>query len=271
MFSIAQTLKYSYDIYMENTCNDEKQYQDINARTIDRWIADGWEWGKPISHELYKKALAGDWQVCLTPTKSVPHEWFGSLQGKKLLGLASGGGQQMPIFHAAGADCAVLDYSEQQIASERAVAERESYSINAIRADMTKSLPFGNAEFDIVFNPVSLCYVKDVAPIFKECYRVLKKDGVFMAGLDIGTNFITDDAEEKIVNSLPFDPIANPKYMKQLQDNDCGVQFSHTVGELLGELLKAGFVLTDVYEDTNGEGRLHELNIPSFIAVRAVK
>ena len=25
-------------------------YQDINSRTIDRWVDEGWEWGKPISH-----------------------------------------------------------------------------------------------------------------------------------------------------------------------------------------------------------------------------
>ena len=67
-------------------------YQDINAQTIDRWIREGWEWGKPISHEVYEKAVNGEWAVYLTPTKTVPHEWFGSLKGKKILGLASGGG-----------------------------------------------------------------------------------------------------------------------------------------------------------------------------------
>ena len=30
-------------------------YQDINAQTIDKWIREGWEWGRPISHEVYKK------------------------------------------------------------------------------------------------------------------------------------------------------------------------------------------------------------------------
>ena len=25
-------------------------YQEINARTIDRWIEEGWEWGKAIDH-----------------------------------------------------------------------------------------------------------------------------------------------------------------------------------------------------------------------------
>ena len=71
-------------------------YQDINAKTIDRWI------------EEYEHALRGDWSVVLTPNKTVPAEWFGRLRGKKVLGLASGGGQQMPLFAAAGADCTVL-------------------------------------------------------------------------------------------------------------------------------------------------------------------
>jgi len=35
----------------------------------------------------------GQWSVVLTPTKAVPHKWFGDLKGKKLLGLASEGGQ----------------------------------------------------------------------------------------------------------------------------------------------------------------------------------
>ena len=57
-------------------------YQDINAETIDRWIEEGWEWGKPISHEAFEKAKAGDWDVGLTPIVPVPHEWFGELKGK---------------------------------------------------------------------------------------------------------------------------------------------------------------------------------------------
>ena len=85
-------------------------YQDINAKTIDRWIEEGWEWGKPISHKVYAAATQGIWDVKLTPTKMVPHEWFGDLKGKKVLGLASGGGQQMPIFTALGAECTVMDY-----------------------------------------------------------------------------------------------------------------------------------------------------------------
>lgn len=35
--------------------------------------------------------------------------------------------------------------------------------------------------------------------------------------------------------------------------------------------LQAGFILTDIFEDINGQGRLHDFNIPTFYATRAVK
>ena len=118
-----------------------KAYQDINKETIDRWVEEGWMRGKSTSHEEYLEAKQGNWNVLLTPTVCVPHEWFGDLKGKKILGLASGGGQQMPIFYALGAECAVLDYSSKQIESELSVAEREGYHIDAIEGDM-KKIPF---------------------------------------------------------------------------------------------------------------------------------
>ena len=52
-------------------------YQDVNALTIDRWVEEGWEWGTPIRHETYLAAVRGQWDVLLTPTKPVPHAWFG--------------------------------------------------------------------------------------------------------------------------------------------------------------------------------------------------
>lgn len=48
-------------------------YQTANAKIIDSWCQDGWEWGKAISHEEYEKALRGEWGVYLTPAKLVPH------------------------------------------------------------------------------------------------------------------------------------------------------------------------------------------------------
>lgn len=246
-------------------------YQDLNAETIDRWIEEGWEWGIPITHEDFVKAKAGEWDMLLTPTKFVPHEWFGDLKGKRVLGLASGGGQQMPIFAALGAECTVLDYSEKQLQSERMVAAREGYSIEIIRADMTKPLPFENETFDLVFHPVSNCYVEEVKPIYRECARILKHGGVLMAGLENGVNYLVNDDETMIVNTMPFNPLKNEEQRRQLEESDCGMQFSHTIEEQIGGQLEAGLVLTHLYGDTNGEGRLHEMNVECYLATRAVK
>ena len=247
------------------------RYQDINAEVIDRWVEEGWEWGIPISHEEFVAAQNGHWNVVLTPTKPVPHAWFGDLKGKKVLGLASGGGQQMPIFAALGAQCTILDYSPKQLESEKIVAQREGYDIRIIRGDMTKPLPFRDEEFDIIFHPVSNCYVEKVEPIFAECFRILKHGGILLCGLGNEINYLVDENETTISNEMPFNPLTNDRYRKQLEEEDCGMQFSHTVEEQLGGQLKAGFIFTDIIGDTNGSGRLHEMNIETYYATRAVK
>ena len=245
-------------------------YQEINAQTIDRWVNEGWEWGKPISHEIFEEAKHGKWDVLLTPTKPVPHFWFGELQGKSLLGLASGGGQQMPVFAALGAACTVLDYSIQQLESERMVAKREQYQIQIVHADMTKPLPFDADSFDLIFHPVSNCYVEEVYPIWKECFRILKKGGILLSGLDNGLNYAFDVSETKLENKLPFNPLTNVSQRQSLGEND-GIQFSHTIEDQIGGQILAGFRITDLYGDTNGSGPLHEHNVPTFWATRAIK
>jgi predicted acetyltransferase/predicted SAM-dependent methyltransferase len=255
-------------------------YTDINARAIDKWVDNGWEWSVPITHEVFMEAKNGKWDVLLTPTRFVPHEWFlpyirkNRLDGVKLLGLASGGGQQMPIFTALGADCTVLDYSERQLDREREVAKREGYDINIVRADMTKRLPLDDDSFDIIFHPVSNCYIEDVFHVWNECYRVLKPGGILLAGMDNGFNFIVEDFTVRplvISNKLPYNPLKNPEQMKHSLNEDDSIQFSHTLEEQIGGQLKAGFIITDVYEDFSNDPDAVADGIPSFWASRAVK
>ncbi len=255
----------------------DERYQDINAKTIDAWVADGWEWGVPIRPEVFAKARAGEWDVVLTPTKPVPKEWFapffqdGRLTGARILGLASGGGQQMPVFAAAGAVCTVLDYSEKQLESERMVAAREGYDIEIVRADMTQPLPFADGSFDLIFHPISNCYVEDVLPIWRECYRVLRKGGVLLAGMDNGIDYLTEEANPLlVVNKLPYNPLKNPALLEKGLREDDGVQFSHTLEDQIGGQLKAGLTLTDVYEDTSPGWLLGDY-YPMYWASRAVK
>ncbi len=253
---------------------DRDNYTEINAKTWDKWAENGCEWSVPVSHEEYICAEAGSWSVYLTPCKTVPRDWFLSFEGTKLLGLASGGGQQMPIFSALGADCTVFDYSDSQLESERLVAKREGYSINIVKGDMTKRLPFDDASFDMIFHPVSNCYIEDVYHIWNECYRILKKGGVLLAGMDNGLNFLfEEDNPLTVVNKLPFNPLKmSDEKFKRMADNYDGIQFSHGIEEQVGGQLKAGFVLTDIFDDRDRpDGAKIREYAPQYIATRAIK
>src|SRR5699024_5521314 len=182
-----------------------------------------------------------------------------------------GGGQQGPILTALGAEVTIIDFSPQQIASEKAVAQREGYSIHAIQGDISQPLPFADHCFDLVVHPVANVYLKEIQPIWNEVARILKTGGELLAGLDNGINYIVDEKEERVVNHLPFNPLENVEQMKQLDKGNDGVQFSHSIEEQIGGQLKAGLSLIDVYSDTNGIGRLDELNIPTFWATRSRK
>ena len=52
-----------------------------------------------------------------------------------------------------------------------------------------------------------------------------------------------------------------------MMDNDYGIQFSHSLEETLGGLLKLNFVLLDLYEDFDREGKLVDKKIPSYYSL----
>ena len=78
---------------------------------------------------------------------------------------------------------------------------------------------------------------------------------VLLAG--IGAVAVTGEKSKELLDEM-------------LKQNE-GVQFSHTLDEQIRGQIKAGFKLTDLYEDTNGSGKLHEFGIPTFWATLAQK
>ena len=89
-------------------------------------------------------------------------------------------------------------------------------------------------------------------------------------------DYLSDNGMKKLLaameknNFTSFSEFDEKLLQEGLKNND-GVQFSHTFEEQIGGQLRAGFMLTDVYEDTDGFGPLQEYNIPTFWATRAVK
>jgi ubiquinone/menaquinone biosynthesis C-methylase UbiE len=78
------------------------------------------------------------------------------MQGLNLLALASGGGQQAPIFAAAGANITLPDNSPRQLGRDRPVAEREGLQIKLVEGDMRDLSMFADESFDLVYLRSSL-------------------------------------------------------------------------------------------------------------------
>ena len=184
------------------------RYTDINAN--HRHLGSQWlGMGHPITPDQFARAQSGDWQVPLTPTKPVPKVWFPPMKGCRVLGLAAGGGQQMPIFAALGADCTVLDYSKKAAGIRHMVAAREGYDIHIVRHDMTDPLPFDAAAFDLIFHPVSNCYIADVYPLWRECAGAACRRCVAV-GAGHRAQLLFDEDETCLRYQLPFNPLKDP-------------------------------------------------------------
>ena len=228
-------------------------------------------WMQPITHEDYLRAASGEALMVLTGLRKVPFSWYGDCRGKRVLGLAAGGGQQMAILSALGAQCTLLDITEAQLEADRMVSEREGYEIQLVQGDMTDPFPFADASFDMVVNPISNHYIEEVDPVFEEVYRVLVSGGTFLAGLDMGVFWAFEPDGNGIVHSLPYNPLKDRELRKQLFFENEAYVFSHTLEEQIGGQLRAGFVLKEILEDADDDGEFGKNNIPTSILTRSVK
>ena len=113
------------------------EYIKENGKIWDERSENNDTWSIPVTSEMIELARKGNWSILLTPTKSVPLNWFPEkLHEKKILCLASGGGQQGPILAATGADVTVFDNSLKQLEKDEFVAQRDNLKIKTLQGNM---------------------------------------------------------------------------------------------------------------------------------------
>jgi len=260
--------------------NDERRNVDVRAFNREAWnnnVDNGNPWTIPVDADTIAAARKGEWEIILTPTKPVPKSWFPELSGADVLCLASGGGQQGPILAAAGANVTVYDNAPKQLAQDRFVAEREGLSIRTVEGDMRDLSSLSDETFDLIVHPVSNCFVPDVLPVWRECYRVLRSGGALLAGFDNPILHLFDPAKEKegvlqVRFSLPYSELSSISEEERVlhYGRDAALEFGHTLADQIGGQIDAGFVIAGFYEDTF-PGELISRYCDSFIATRAVK
>jgi SAM-dependent methyltransferase len=209
----------------------------------------------------------------------VPRAWFGGdLAGRDVLCLASGGGQQGPVFAAAGARVVVFDLSPAQLGRDEEVARREGLPLSVVRGDMRDLSCFADASFDLIVHPVSNCFVPDVRPVWREAARVLRPGGALLAGFCNPILYVFDEAlaerkgELVVRHSIPYSDLTSigDEERRRYTDADEPLAFGHSLEDQIGGQLDAGLLLAGLYEDAD-PGHPLSKHLPAFAATRAVK
>ncbi len=252
-------------------------YLEYNRKAWNHLVRSGNRWTKPFHDQVINDARDGKWEVVLTPKTPVPHSWFPPAESK-LLGLASAGGQQCPVFAAAGYEVTVFDNSPEQLNQDKQMAAKHGLHINTVQGDMADLSVFADESFDVVFNPCSTCFVPDVKKVYKEVARVLKPGGVFMTGFTNPVYYLFDIklADEGVFRLKYHTPYSDLESLSHQELNSFieknePLIFGHSLEALLNGQLQAGLSLTDMFEDHWGENNHIDRFMPVFMATRAVK
>ena len=254
---------------------------DIRSYNRDAWnreVEGGQNrWSQPVGPEIIARAKQGEVSILLTENIPVPARWFPPLQGADVLCLASGGGQQGPVFAAAGAHVTIFDNSPAQLKQDQLVAQRELLPLRTVEGDAADLSTFKDESFDLIFNPVSTVFMPDVRRVWRECSRVLRAGGILMTGFMNPVHYIFDlyKADEgvlEVAHSIPYSDLTSiPKEdLDELMEKGLPVEFGHSLTDLIGGQCAAGLVITDMYEDSMLDSPLHNYH-PSYIATRAAK
>jgi SAM-dependent methyltransferase len=251
--------------------------RDYNRYAWNRQVDINNKFTIPVDSQAIAAAREGEFSVLLTETKPVPREWFPFFKGLNLLGLASGGGQQGPIFAALGARVTIFDNSPAQLERDRQVASREGLKISTVEGDMRDLSAFTDGAFDLIFHPVSNVFCPEVRPVWREAFRVLRHGGLLLAGFAnpiyymVGTH-ADEQKALKVRYSIPYSDLNDmePEELDICIEEGIPLEFGHSLTDLIAGQTDAGFLINGFYEDICPDSPLSKYH-PAYIATRAVK
>jgi SAM-dependent methyltransferase len=199
-------------------------------------------------------------EECRDPLRTLDHRgWLPpSVQGLDVLCLASGGGWQSILYATAGARVTVVDLSPGMLRLDEREAARRGLKVRTVEGSMDDLSMFAEASFDIVHQPVSTCYVPDVAAVYREVARVARDHALYIsqhkqpASLQITHR---DERDRYVLgieyyHSGPLPPATDRTYREA-----GATEYLHRWEELVGALCRAGFVLEDLREPCRADLR----------------
>ncbi|MCP4644866.1 MAG: class I SAM-dependent methyltransferase [bacterium] len=216
-----------------------------NERLWDNEVRKGCGFTQPwldLDVKLLRDGAAGKYEVMPSPLDTLhPPSILSDVDGKDVLCLASGGGQQSAVFGLLGARVTVLDLCRGQLEADRKAAAHYGYDVRTVHGDMRALDDLDDNSFDRVYQPESMCYMPDVAKVFAEVARVLKSGGLYRTVLEDPGLFVVEwDGAHYY--------LATPYYERVHHRDDGGIEYCHTMADICNGLVDAGLTLQRVYD-----------------------
>lgn len=175
-----------------------------------------------------------------------PANVLADVEGKDVLCLGAGGGQQSAVFGLLGARVTVVDLADGQLDGDRAAAAHYGYEINTLHADMRDLSSINDESYDLVYQE-GTCYVPDARQVCSQAARVLRADGLYRMGV---TNPAVEFVDPESWDGKGY-RITEPYALKTRRRGDDGeeaVEFRHYLGDIFNGLIAFGLSVQEVGE-----------------------
>ena len=248
----------------------------LNEKAWDEEGKRGNYWTQMVAWDDVEKAKRGEKSIWVTPSHDIPLSWLGESRDKSVLLLASGGGQQTVLLSAMGFSVTSVDISEHQVEEDRKALEKYGLKGEVIKRDVCDLSFLPQSSYDIVISPHSLNFIPDVVSFFAEVSRVIRKDGLFIFGSANPVLYIFDEkkigkGKLEVKYTIPYSDeksLGKKKIKKMIKRKDT-FEYSHTLSDIIGGVLKAGFVIEDFFTDESLSEVVDSFIHDSFLAIKA--
>ena len=235
-------MKHKDHIAVRNAAHWEEAVKNGTGHSIPWLDLDVDQLRRYIRGDLGKQRLVGR----IEPRRFVNFDpeglgALGDLEGKDVLCLSCGGGQQSAAFSLLGARVTVVDIAQGQLAADREAAAHYGYEVRTIHGDMRDLSYLEAGSIDIVFG-MTPCYVPSIREVYAEVARVLRIGGLYRTDVTYSPRAIEWDEEGN--------RIGEPYAETEVRDDYGGVhEFWHYVEDVLNGLTDNGLRLLKVERD----------------------
>ena len=180
------------------------------------------------------------------------------LEGKEVLCLAGGGGQQSVEFSLLGAKVTVFDLTPEQLELDQLAAEHYGHEIMTIQGDMRDLSGLPSNRFDRVYQPISSLFVPDMREVYRGVAKVLKPDGLYYSSYTYPRLYMAEkkgwDGEAYVVRLSQ--PHVSGRILERESDDlmnfDEGTffgEFNHLLSDIINGQIAEGLRIVGVWEN----------------------